>query len=109
MVVMCSSNGRRPRPRSPEGVCTMLRQTMIVLATATALTAGLTVHAFARGGGGHGGGFGGGAHIGGGFGGARMGGVGVGPRVGGGFGRSHFSAAPARLSLAALWGSTLPK
>ena len=34
----------------------MLRQTMIVLATATALTAGLTVHAFARGGGGHGGG-----------------------------------------------------
>jgi len=73
----------------------MLRQTMIVLATATALTAGLTVHAFARGGGGHGGGFGGGAHIGGGFGGARMGGVGVGPRVGGGFGRSHLGGAGA--------------
>ena len=88
----------------------MLRQTMIVLAPATALTAGLTVDAFARGGGGHGGGFGGGAHIGGGFGGAhmggfgggarvggfggaRMGGVGVGPRVGGGFGRSHFGGA----------------
>jgi Spy/CpxP family protein refolding chaperone len=49
----------------------MLRQTMIVLATAAALTAGLTADAFARGGsghgggfgGGHGGGFGGGAHI----------------------------------------------
>ena len=45
----------------------MLRKTMIVLATATALTEGLTADAFARGGvGGHGGGFGGGAHMGGG-------------------------------------------
>jgi len=63
---------------------TSLRKTMIVLATAAALTGGLTADAFARGGGGgggHGGGFGGGAHIGGGFGGAHM---------GGGFGRGHF-------------------
>jgi hypothetical protein len=49
----------------------MLRKTMIVLATAAALTGGLTADAFARGGGGgggggHGGGFGGGAHMGGG-------------------------------------------
>ena len=45
----------------------MLRKTMIVLATAAALTGGLTVDALARGGGGgHGGGFGGGAHMGGG-------------------------------------------
>ena len=44
----------------------MLRKTMIIFATAAALTAGLTADAFARGGGGgHGGGFGGGAHIGG--------------------------------------------
>src|SRR3977135_2501506 len=43
----------------------MLRNTMIVLATATALTGGLTADAPARGGG-HGGGFGGGAPIGGG-------------------------------------------
>jgi hypothetical protein len=43
----------------------MLRNTMIVLATATALTGGLTADALARGGG-HGGGFGGGAHMGGG-------------------------------------------
>jgi hypothetical protein len=50
----------------------MLRETMIVLATAAALTGGLTAESFARGGGGegHGGGFGdgGGAHMGGGFG-----------------------------------------
>jgi hypothetical protein len=59
----------------------MLRKTMIVLATAAALTGGLTADAFARGGGfgggggGHmGGGFGGG-HMGGGFGGGRMGAV----------------------------------
>lgn len=40
----------------------MLRKTMIVLATAAALTGGLTADAFARGGGGgHGGGVGGGA------------------------------------------------
>jgi hypothetical protein len=39
----------------------MLRKTMIVLATAVALTGGLTADAFARGGGGgHGSGFGGG-------------------------------------------------
>ena len=68
----------------------MLRKTMLVLATAAALTGGLTVDALARGGGGHGGGgghaggFGGGAHMGGGFGGAHM---------GGGFGRGHFGAA----------------
>ena len=43
----------------------MLRKTMIVLATAAALTGGLTADASARGGGG-GGGFGGGAHMGGG-------------------------------------------
>ena len=50
----------------------MLRKTMIVLATGAALTGGLTVYAFAHGGGGfwwrgavvHGGGFGGG-HFGG--------------------------------------------
>jgi hypothetical protein len=40
----------------------MLRKTMIVLATAAALTGGLTADALARGGGG----FGGGAHMGGG-------------------------------------------
>ena len=51
----------------------MLRKTMIVLAKAAALTSGLTVEAFAHGGGrGHGGGFGGGGHMGG-FGGARIG------------------------------------
>src|SRR5258706_7803491 len=53
-----------------EGVDPMLRKTMIVLATAAALTGGLTADAFARGGGGgggpggwggHGGGVGGGA------------------------------------------------
>ena len=63
---------------------TSLRKTMVVLATAAALTGGLTADAFARGGGGgggHGGGFGGGAHIGGGFGGAHM---------GGGSGLGHF-------------------
>jgi hypothetical protein len=54
----------------------MLRNIMIVLAMAAALTGGLTADAFARGGGGgggggggHGGGFGGGGHMGGGFGG----------------------------------------
>ena len=70
---------------------TSLRQTMIVLATAAALTGGLTADAFARGGGGgggHGGGFGGGAHMGGGFGGgAHMAGGFGGTRVGSGFGR----------------------
>jgi hypothetical protein len=68
----------------------MLRKTMIVLATAAALTGGLTADAFARGGGGgggghgggHGGGFGGGAHMGGGFGGAHIGGFGGGAHFG---------------------------
>lgn len=52
----------------------MLRTTMIILATAAALSGGLTVDAFARGGG---------AHVGGGFGGVHVGG---GDHVGG-FGR----------------------
>ena len=81
----------------------MLRKTMIVLATAAALTGGMTADAFARGGGGgggHGGGFGGGAHMGGfgggahmgGFrGGAHMGGFGGVARMGGGFGGGHFA------------------
>jgi hypothetical protein len=62
----------------------MLRKTMIVLATAAALTGGLTADALARGGG-HGGGghMGGGGHIGG-FGGAHMGGGFGGPHMGGG-------------------------
>jgi hypothetical protein len=47
----------------------MLRKSMIVLAMAAALTGGLTADAFARGGGGHMGGFGG-SHMGG-FGGGR--------------------------------------
>jgi hypothetical protein len=71
----------------------MLRKTMIVLATAAALTGGLTADAFARGGGGghmgggggHIGGFGG-AHMSGGFGGPHMGGG----HMGGGF-RPHFA------------------
>jgi hypothetical protein len=54
----------------------MLRKTMIIFATAAALTGGLTADAFARGGGGHGGGFGGGH--GGGFGGGHIGGFGGG-------------------------------
>jgi hypothetical protein len=63
----------------------MTRKTMIVLATAAALNSGLTVDAFA-----HGGGFGGG-HIGGGFGGGHFGGSGRGPRFGRGFAGSHFA------------------
>jgi hypothetical protein len=65
----------------------MLRKTMIVLATAAALTGGPTSNAFARGGLG---GFGGGAHMGG-FGGGAHIGAGLGGRahIGGGFeGRS---------------------
>jgi hypothetical protein len=67
----------------------MLRKTMIVLATAAALTGGLTADAFARGGGGGGGHMGGGGgHMGGGhiggFGGAHMGGGFGGPHMGGG-------------------------
>ena len=91
----------------------MLRKTMIVLATAAALSAGLTVDAFARGGGGggghgggfgggHGGGFGGGAHMGGfggghggGFGGPHIGGLGGGARLGGSFAAGHVGGARA--------------
>lgn len=68
----------------------MLRKTMIVLATAAALTGGLTADAFARGGGGGGHMGGGGGHMGGGFGAAHMGGGGGhiggfgGPHMGGG-------------------------
>ena len=66
----------------------MLRRTVIVLAMPTALTSGLTVEAFAHGGGrGHGGGFGGGGHMGG-YGGAR-----IGCGFGSGFAGSHFGAA----------------
>src|SRR5262245_20597610 len=68
----------------------MLRKTMIVLATAAALTGGLPADAFARGGG-HGGGFGGGAHMGGGFGGAHIGGF-AGAHIGG-FRGGHFGGA----------------
>jgi hypothetical protein len=70
----------------------MLRKTMIVLATATVLTAGLTSGAFARGGGGgggHGGGGFGGGHIGGGFGGGHIGGSFGGGHIGGGVGGGH--------------------
>jgi hypothetical protein len=100
----------------------MLRKTMIVLATAAALTGGLTADAFARGGGGghmgggggHIGGFGGG-HIGGfggghigGFGGGHIGGLGGGhiggglggPHVGGGF-RPHFAGGRRRFGVGA--------
>jgi len=85
-----------------EGVDPMLRKTMIVLATAAALTGGLTADAFARGGGGggghgggagHGGGFGGGARMGGGFGGGHFTGRGLAGQhaeVRGHFGRDHF-------------------
>src|SRR6476659_8079410 len=68
-----------------EGVDPMLRKTMIVLATAAALTGGLTADALARGGGG-GGGHGGGGGFGGGGGafvGARGGGFGGGTHIGG--------------------------
>jgi hypothetical protein len=87
----------------------MLHKTMIILATAVALTAGLSADAFARGGGGGGGGhgghmgggFGGGAHMGGGFGGAHIGGFGGGAHIGtfgggahiGGPGAGHVGAA----------------
>src|SRR5260221_8628251 len=105
---------RGPRPKEDQ----MSRKTMIVLATAAALTGGLTADAFARGGGGghggggfgggHAGGFGGG-HIGGfgrghirgfggghvgGFSGAPVGGFRGGARVGRSFCRSHLRAAP---------------
>jgi hypothetical protein len=88
----------------------MLRKTMIILATAAALTGGLTADALARGGGGgghrggggHGGGFGGGAHMGGGFGGAHVVLVLAAGSV------QAISAVPARLSLAALPVNALP-
>src|SRR5258707_14380588 len=57
-----------------KGVDPMLRKTMIVLATAAALTGGLTADALARGGGGGGGHGGGGGDGGGCAGGARIGG-----------------------------------
>ena len=60
----------------------MLRKTMIALAKPTALTSGLTVEAFAHGGGrGHGGGFAHGGHMNG-LGGARIGSGQVGPEEG---------------------------
>ena len=77
----------------------MLRKTMIVLATAAALTAGLTADAFARGGGGGGHMGGGGGHIGG-FGGAHMGGGFGGPHMGGGF-RPHFAGTRGRFGVGA--------
>jgi hypothetical protein len=81
----------------------MLRKTMIVLATAAALTGGLTADAFALatarsnwdglgGVGGNGGAFGGGAHIGGGFGRSHFGGPGgafTRGLFGGGYGRAQ--------------------
>ena len=82
----------------------MLRKTMIVLATAAALTAGLTADAFARGGGGGGHMGGGGGHIGG-FGGAHMGGGFGGPHMGGGHMgggfRPHFAGARRRFGVGA--------
>jgi hypothetical protein len=74
-------NGRRRVRRS----IPMLRKTMIVLATAAALTGELSADAFARGGGGHMGGGGGGAPMGGGFGGGHM---------AGGFGGGHMGGRP---------------
>ena len=73
----------------------MLRKITIVLATAAALTVGLSADALALGGHGgggvgHAGGFGGGAHMGGGFGGAHAGGGHFGG-VGGGFAGHRFA------------------
>src|SRR5258708_5223439 len=68
-------------PLASEGACAMLRKTMIVLATAAALTGGLTADALARGGGAGGGGHGGGGA------GARIGGVGRFRGSGGAFAR----------------------
>ena len=66
----------------------MLRKTMIVLAKPAALTSGLTVEAFAHGGGrGHGGGFGGGGQM------SAFGGARIGSGFGSGFAGSHFGAA----------------
>jgi hypothetical protein len=66
----------------------MIRKTMIVLATAAALTGGLTVEAFAHGGGGFGGGHIGGGRVGGSHsGGGHFGG----PGTRGRFAGSHFA------------------
>src|SRR5256884_5012841 len=97
---------RGPRPKEDQ----MLRKTMIVLATAAALTGGLTADAFARGGGagGHGGGGFGGGH-GGGFGGGHAGGFGGGHIGGfggghiGGFGGGHIGGFGGG-GLGGLWG-----
>jgi hypothetical protein len=78
----------------------MLRKTMIVLATAAALTAGLTADAFARGGGGGGHMGGGGGHIGG-FGGVHMGGGFGGAHMGGGVGGPHFAGRRDRFGVGA--------
>jgi hypothetical protein len=87
----------------------MLRKTMIVLATAAALTGELTADAFARaggggghmgGGGGHIGGFGG-VHMGGGFAGGRMGGGFGGAHMGGGVGGPHFAGRRGRFGVGA--------
>src|SRR5580704_2637050 len=78
----------------------MLRKTMIVLATAAALTAGLTADAFARGGGGGGHMGGGGGHIGG-FGGVHMGGGFGGAHMGGGVGGPHFAGRRGRFGVGA--------
>jgi hypothetical protein len=84
----------------------MLRKTMIVLATAAALTTGLTADAFARGGGGGGHMGGGGGHMGGGFGGVHMGGGFGGPHMGGGHMgggiRPHFAGTRGRLGAGGL-------
>src|SRR5262249_61062198 len=74
----------------------MLRQTMIILVTAAALSGGLSADAFALAAGGFGGGahmggaFGGGAHMGGGFGRGHFGGAMGGGRIGGGLGAGPF-------------------
>jgi hypothetical protein len=82
----------------------MLRKTMIVLATAAALTAGLSADAFARGGGGGGHMGGGGAHMGG-FGGVHMsGGLGGGHMGGGHMGggiHPHFAGGRDRFGVGA--------
>src|SRR5260370_2086828 len=84
---------RGPRPKEDQ----MLRKTMIVLATAAALTSGLTADAFARGGGGgHGGGGFGGGHAGG-FGGGHIGGFGGGHV--GGFSGAHVGGFSGRAPL----------
>jgi hypothetical protein len=98
MTGRCSGNVHAMRPAKPliemDALASgrsnaMLRKTMIVLATAAALTGGLTADAFARGGGGGGHMGGGGGHMGGGFGGAHMGGGFAGGHMGGGFAGGH--------------------